>query len=196
MFLKLATTLFALAPAQRREMRRFSSTTSTPSSTNIPSKYTHLLDWLESRGAEINAKLVIQESSRGGGYGAVVAEDLAKDEVLFTIPRKACITLQNVRDDIKCGDAFKELMKKAGPGGNTVCMAGFLAKEYLIMQEDLEKENEDSTIFGPYLMTLPWKRGVNNQEHTLYWSDEDIELFLKGSLSYNEAKELRDEVWI
>jgi len=194
-FLKLATALFALAPSGSHhctlETRRFS--TAAPS-TDIPQKYQDLLSWIESQGAEINNKVVIQVSSRGGGYGAAVSENVQEDELLFTIPRKACVTLQNVREDVKCGDAFKELMKKAGPGGNTVCMAGFLAKEYLIMQQDLQNENEDSTIFGPYLATLPWERGVNNQEHTLYWSDEDIEALLKGSLSYQEAKELRDEV--
>lgn len=198
-FLKLATALFALAPYSSLETRRFSSTdaSTTSYSSTVPSKYTDLLKWLESQGAEINDKVTIQESSLGGGYGAVVLDDVVEDEVLFTVPRKACVTMDNVRQDIECGDAFKELIKKAGPGGNTVCMAGLLAKQYLMMKESEQDDNDYATtniLFGPYLATLPWQRGVNNQEHTLYWSDEDIESYLKGSLSYTEAKELRDEV--
>lgn len=192
-FLKLTTALFALPSGARHQTfdTRLLSTTET----TTPQKYANLLHWLTSQGAEINsAALAIQESSRGGGYGAVVTENVPKDELLFTIPRKACVTMQNVCNDIACGDAFQELVKKAGPGANTVCMAGFLAKEYLMMQEEDAGDVSSAILFGPYLATLPWERGVNNQEHTLYWSDEDIELLLKGSLSYQEAKELRDEV--
>lgn len=197
--LKLATALFALAPSAHRrqtpfDTRRLLSTTNTAEAPTVPQKYKNLLEWIERQGAEINDALNIQESSRGGGYGAVVSENVAADELLFTIPRKACVTMENIRNDVKCGDTFEELIKKAGPGANTVCMAGFLAKEYLMMQEDERNDRDDSTIFGPYLATLPWERGINNQEHTLYWSDEDIELLLKGSLSYQEAKELRGEV--
>jgi hypothetical protein len=189
-FLGLTVALFALAPSNRYQRFETRILLSTTAATNVPQKYANLLDWLTSQGAEINHALEIQESSHGGGYGAVVTDPVKADELLITIPRKACVTLQNVRDDVKCGDAFQELIKKAGPGANTVCMAGWVAKEYLMMQE----KEDDSSLFGPYLATLPWKRGINNQEHTLYWSDEDIELLLKGSLSYQEAKEIRGEV--
>ena len=196
-FLILATTaLLALAPSARVrtiiETRRLSANAA--ASIDIPPKYRELISWLESQNAEINESVAIRESTRGGGYGAVALEDVAQDELLFTIPRKACVTMQTVREDIKCGDAFKEVMKKAGPGGSTVCMAGFMAKGYLMMQEDAQKNVEISTTFAPYLAALPWERGVNNQEHILYWTNEDIDSYLKGSLSYQEAKELRDEV--
>lgn len=195
-FLKLITALFALLPYARHQIfdTQLFSTSETATTRSAPQKYANLLDWLTSQGAEINSALDIQESSCGGGYGAVVTENIPNDEVLFTIPRKACVTMDNVWTDISCGDAFKELVKKAGPGANTVCMAGFLAKEYLTMEEKDKDDSSSAKLFGPYLATLPWERGVNNQEHTLYWSNEDIELLLKGSLSYQEAKDLRDEV--
>jgi hypothetical protein len=152
-----------------------------------------MLAWLKSLDAEVNDKLVINKSTRGGGYGAFVSEAVAKDELLFTVPRQACVTLDDVTDDPNCGEAFANVIKKAGPGGNTVCMAGFLAKEYLMLQQDDDEAILNSS-FGPYLMTLPWERGVNNQEHILFWPDGDIESLLKGSLSYQEATELRTEV--
>jgi hypothetical protein len=192
-FLKVVSVLFALSRSRNLETRVFSSPAVT-STSDTTQKYNGLLSWLQTQNAEITNKIRIEESSRGGGYGAVVTEDVSEDELLFSIPRTACVTMQNVLEDAKCGKAFQALIQKAGPGGNTVCMAGFLAKEYLMLQEDLKKGKQDSSCFGPYLATLPWQRGVNNQEHTLYWSDEDVETFLKGSLCYNEATELRQEV--
>ena len=92
MFLKVASVLFALAPSRDRplETRCFSTPTSTETS---PTKYNQLLSWLQTQNAEINEKIAIQESSRGGGYGAVVTEDVPEDELLFTVPRNACVTL-------------------------------------------------------------------------------------------------------
>jgi hypothetical protein len=164
---------------------------------NNSSKYEDLLAWLKTtKEANVSDKIIIEPSSRGGGYGAFVTEAVEKDELLFTVPRKACITLQDVRDDAACGKVFEQVMEKAGPGGNTVVMAGFMAKERLKALEDVEqgKDLKESSSFGAYLATLPWERGDNSQEHTLYWSPEDIESYLQGSMCYNEALALRGEV--
>jgi hypothetical protein len=59
--------------------------------------------------------------------------------------------------------------------------------------EEEEEENQSSR-WGPYFKTLPWKRGINNQEHILFWTNEKIETLLKGSLCYEEARSLRKEV--
>jgi hypothetical protein len=48
--------------------------------------------------------------------------------------------------------------------------------------------------FAPYLRTLPWERGVNAQEHVLFWEDEDVEALLGGSLAYKDAVETRATV--
>ena len=60
--------------------------------------------------------------------------------------------------------------------------------------ETRAEEGKETSNFGPYLATLPWERGVNNQEHIIFWSDEDIESYLKGSMCYSEANSLREEV--
>lgn len=199
-FLKLAATAcFALAPLKchnpctiERSTQLYSSSTS--STTSTPKKYENLLAWLENEGAVFDYPIEIRESQLGGGYGAVVVDDAKEGDLLFSIPRTACVTMDNIKADEACGKAFEKLIEKAGPGGNTVCLAGFLSKEYLKMLHDDEAEQESKALFAPYLATLPWARGINNQEHTLYWSDEDIESYLGGSLCYNEAKDLRDEV--
>eukprot|EP00980_Cylindrotheca_fusiformis_P014731 scaffold4009_cov124-Cylindrotheca_fusiformis.AAC.11 len=158
------------------------------------SKYDDLLEWLRSNGGEINEKIKIQQSSQGCGYGAYVTSPVAEDELLFSVPRKSCLTLDAATSDEKFGKAFTNLIEKAGPGGNTVVMAGYMAKEYLLLQEDLKNGRETTRRWGPYFQTLPWKRGVNNQEHILFWTDDKIEELLEGSMCYNEAKSLREEV--
>jgi hypothetical protein len=75
-------------------------------------------------------------------------------------------------------------------------MAGYMAKEQLKALQDvrLGKRLPDSASFGAYLATLPWARGENHQEHTLFWPPEDVHTLLKGSLCYDEALVLRSEV--
>jgi hypothetical protein len=163
-------------------------------------KYMALLQWLQDNGAEINDKIEIRESSQGDGYGAFVKDHMSEGELLFEIPRNLCLTIQDATDDKDCGELFSKLIDKAGPGGNTVAMAGYLAKEYLISLEidgsddDDDDDSAESSRWGPYFQTLPWKRGVNNQEHVLFWEDERVETLLDGSLCYREATSLREEV--
>ena len=94
---------------------------------------------------------------------------------------------------------------RAGPGGSTVALAGYMAKEYILLYLDQQEfgnnESEksdfaktDNNRWGPYMELLPWKRGINNQEHVLFWNEAKIEELLRGSLCYNEAKSLREEV--
>jgi SET domain len=154
--------------------------------TTNSNKYANMLDWLKADEATfISDAIALKESTRGGGYGAFLTAPVQQGEVLFQIPRTKCITLQNVVGDDKCGKLFTALMEKAGPGGNTVAMAGYIAKERLQMER---------SAYAPYLATLPWARGVNKQEHILYWTDEQIEELLPGSMCYREAVDLRNEV--
>mmetsp|Transcript_33092 Transcript_33092/g.71629 ORF Transcript_33092/g.71629 Transcript_33092/m.71629 type:complete len:386 (-) Transcript_33092:73-1230(-) len=171
-------------------------------------RYGDLLCWVDSfADSYVNPKVEIRPSSRQGGFGAFAARDIERDELLFSIPRDACVTVSDATSDPDCGEALKNLLKKAGPGGTTVALAGYLAKEYLKMKE-LEKkttgsgsvadsalsEQFDDIKFAPYIRTLPWERGVNDQEHVLFWTEADVDQYLKGSLSYAESAELRNEV--
>lgn len=153
-------------------------------------QYNNLISWLESfPTAYVLPSLRIAPSDRGG-YGAFATESIPKGTKLYSIPREACITSDVVLGDEDCGEIFQELMKKAGPGSFTVALSGYLAKEFLKGKAGSE------TKYGPYLDTLPWKRGWNGQEHILFWSEEDISLYLKESLCYKESTDLRAEVKI
>jgi hypothetical protein len=171
-------------------------------------KYVALLEWLESSGATINDCLEIRQSSQGvqAGYGVFVDRPVKEGELLFSIPRNLCVTIEKATtstdDDGTFGNGLQNLIDKAGQGGCTVAMAGYMAKQYILMyleQRDEEiaagdDDKDNKNIWGPYLQLLPWKRGINNQEHVLFWNEAKIETLLRGSLCYSEAKSLRSEV--
>jgi SET domain len=100
--------------------------------------------------------------------------------------------MSDALNDPHFGESFQKLVEKVGPGGNTVVLAGFIAKERLksIHRDEMSEDSK----YGSYLATLPWKRGVNNQEHILYWTDDEIESLLRGTMCYSEAIDLRREV--
>lgn len=164
-------------------------------------EYGNLLTWLDESFSTsyIHPSIKLAPSTRingGGGHGAFVTSSLSENDLIFKIPREACITSSDVLQDEDCGKVFKALIDKAGPGGFTVCLAGYLAKEYLCHLESKELDNgvTSPSKFGPYLDTLPWKRGWNGQEHVLYWTNDEIETYLKGSLCWKESNDLRGEV--
>lgn len=167
------------------------------SSGTTTAQYTDLLNWLNTTfpASYINPSISLAPTTSGGGtggHGAFATAPLSKDDLIFRIPREACITSKDVWNDPDCGKAFQAIIKKSGPGGFTVCLAGFLAKEYLAQIS----EGGTASRFGPYLATLPWKRGWNGQEHVLFWPEDEIEATLKGSLCWRESRDLRDEVRI
>ena len=189
--LSTAFLFISSSPKNQRRLRQWATPTTTTTTIETPQKYKNLLQWLTSNNATISDKVEIKPSSRGG-FGAFVGADAKAEELLFAIPRKCCVTLENALQEEATGASFQQLIDKAGPGGNTVVMAGFLAQEWLKILHD--GDDGESNPFGPYLQTLPWERGVNNQEHVLFWSDDDIEKHLRGSMCYSEAAALREEV--
>ena len=186
--------------ASRIQLKSSSNDEATTGSAN--NKYDRLLDWLRNDidGAIISDKICLQPSTNGGGYGAFLTQAVETDELLFTIPREACLTLEDAVADDDVGLLLTKLMEKAGPGGNTVALAGYLAKERLESLKQSDNDSSDSEdddefwTYAPYLDPLPWERGVNNQEHILYWSDEEVEELLTDTMCYGEAIALRKEV--
>lgn len=71
-------------------------------------------------------------------------------------------------------------------------IAGYLAKEYLKLEHLGRDKYQGSN--SPYLQTLPFQLGKNEQDHVIWWSERDIEELLKGSLAYKDTVGLRAEV--
>lgn len=174
----VVTTLLAMSTT---EDRRPKSSTS--------KSYGQLLNWLDTSfpNSYVNPSVKISPSEMGG-HGVFAIDDIEEGSMLFSIPREACITSSVVLNNDETGKAFQTLMKKAGPGSFTVALAGFLVKEYLCYIEG------EDVLFGPYLETLPWKRDINGQEHVLFWTEDEVQEYLKDSLCYSESTDLRNEV--
>lgn len=175
--------LLSLTSPQQQEQNISTKSTSTL-------QYSNLVHWLNDTFPDsyISPSIHILPSPRGG-HGAFARTSISKDELIFDIPREACITSSLVLEDEDCGKTFQALMDKAGRGSFTVALAGYLAKEYLCHSEEGQQSK-----FGPYLETLPWERGWNGQDHVLFWSEEDVSLYLRDSLCWTESTDLREEV--
>lgn len=150
--------------------------------------YDSLIDWIKAdKQSIISDKIKLQPSESGFGYGAFVSEECQAGELLFEIPTSQTIRLSDALADPTIGTGLKALVDTAGPGGNTVALAGFLAQERL---------KGDDSLYAPYLNSLPWQRDIENQEHILYWDDDEVEELLEGTMSYGEALDLRKEVGV
>ena len=92
-----------------------------------------------------------------------------------------------------CGEAFRLIKDKRLPSWGMILIAGWISKEYL--NATISGENiRDRIKHWSYLHTLPWNRGTLGQDHVLFWSDDEVQPLLKGSLAYDDALLIRKTV--
>jgi len=157
---------------------------------NDNDRYDRLLDWVASKDGADVGPVKIRPSTSGIGYGMFLTRSVKKDEVLLKIPEEVCISERIFLLDDEVGSTLRtNIFDKAGPGGNIVCLAGWLAKEWMLYK--LGKSVSDYE-FETYLDILPWTH--EDQEHILFWSDEEISSLMKGSIAEEDATGLRQEV--
>lgn len=167
----------------------FLSTIATARAAYTDTRFPTLIHWLEDRGAYLGP-IELRRSGIGAGSGAFVTQDVDENEVLFTVPTSACVSLYDACGDREVGETFARLASK-GQGGATVALAGFIAKEWLC-------EGAEGKMWGPYLQMLPWDaewppEEEQEQEHVLWWSEKQVDS-LYGSEAYGDAVAIRDEV--
>jgi hypothetical protein len=188
-------------------------TSSSEVAENGQQAYIQLLHWLQHNvtqswvsskiGIGPSTEVVVAGSSSNRdnctttGYGVFASQPIDKGELLLVIPSKACLSFSSIitNDDDGFGQRLGSLLKVAGPGGSTVGLAGWLAKERLkmILTPSTINYNNISSFYRPYLSILPWTK--EEQDHILLYTDNQIQTL---SHSYpqaaEEAKALRSEV--
>jgi hypothetical protein len=160
--------------------------------------YVQLLQWLQYNVTQswISSKVKISPSKISGssfmsGYGVFSTGAISEGELLFVIPSDGCISFSSsiMNDDF--GERLRLRLKGAGPGGSTVGLAGWLAKERL----KLILDHQTHVSFQPYLSILPWYK--EEQDHVLFYSDQQIQsLSQLYPQAAEDAKGLRLEVEI
>jgi len=189
----------------RKQVNNEISTTSTI--------HTNLISWLKQHPTTyISSKFTIKPSTLGG-YGAfVTTNSFQKDELILRIPRnECCVTYNDALNDTKCGESFRKLIYgNRIPSWGMILISGWIAKEYMIdceyndndvassIQQGISNNssnNSNRRKHTPYLQSLPWYQGGKlQQEHILFWTDDEIETLLKGSKAYNDAMLIRKTV--
>lgn len=143
-----------------------------------------LLDWMVATDDHVVATVLSIGPSTysGGGQGLFVTQNVAKGEVLLTIPESNIISVDNAWHDDVWGDAFCYLSDEGGAAGKMASLAGFIAKEMLKAKE---------SYWYPYLSMLP--KQSSDLDHVLWWSDDDIDTLLVESNIRSEVSTLRED---
>jgi len=163
-------------------------------------KYKNLLQWIREIPGSYIGPVEILPSTRGGGFGVFTTKSVQTHEILFIIPREACISIDTVLADEGVGHLqyFRDILGTVVPRKVSVVLAGWIAKEWMLSSISLalnsgqSEKNKYLSFFFDYLQTLPWNSG--DQEHILFWSDEEISSYFKGSFAEGDVLSLRAEL--
>ena len=174
--------------------------------------HNNLIEWLKQNPTTyISPKFSIQPSQLGG-YGGFVTSSLKCNELIFQIPRTCCVTYEDVLSDPDCGYEFRTLIKdKRISSWGMILLAGWIAKEYLLGKEYEKYESTTNNLRSSksnssdnverrgikhwaYLQSIPWKKGDLDQNHIIFWSEDEVERLLKGSFAYEDAILIRKTV--
>uniref|UniRef100_A0A7S1B8I2 SET domain-containing protein n=1 Tax=Corethron hystrix TaxID=216773 RepID=A0A7S1B8I2_9STRA len=155
--------------------------------------------------AFINPAICISNSDNGDGFGVIVSRAVEKNEVLFTIPvQKFCLTTAGALEDEYIGAALRNIVEATeggiDGGGGTVVLAAYVAYLYLrsiVLEESLKLAQKADYL--SYLQTLPLTRPGNKsstamQDHILWWSRDEVDKYLGGSVAHEEAVDILSEV--
>eukprot|EP00980_Cylindrotheca_fusiformis_P019373 scaffold6651_cov99-Cylindrotheca_fusiformis.AAC.2 len=126
------------------------------------------------------------------GNGLFTTRPIAQDDVIMVIPSEKVISVENAWEDDRLGDKFMYLTDVGGPGAKLATLAGFVAKEMnddLLLSLGRTGAEDPTSIWKPYFNCLPW-----TDDHVLWWSDDEIETLLKGSIIHEEVVSMRKQV--
>lgn len=143
-----------------------------------------------------NAPLSIAKSNLGHGHGLYSTTFIPEGNVAFIVPVEKCIILNDVRSHPDLGEVLTIMIDDLDEDeGQIAALSAFLASEML--REQCAEWEEDPSLSGnyaDYIKVLPSGRAVSEQDHVLWWSDEEVERLFKGGAAFDKATALRD--WV
>lgn len=137
-----------------------------------------LLAWVSTLPGAQAGPIEIRKSRCGDGLGAFLTRAVQEDDVVFTVPTSAFLSLGTALRHPEIGLALRQLWECSSDGGVALLAA-------LTAHLQLNSEEPDA-----YLRMLP--TCLREQNHVLWWSDEEVAL-LAGTCAYDEAVSLRAE---
>lgn len=118
-------------------------------------------EWLENKGFQVSEKLSISDLRESKqGRGLMATEDIAEDQILFTIPREAIVNVETSSLASKPG-----VLEKLNKLGQWEAVIVCLLYERNILRE--------SSKWWPYLSILPQK--AEEFQQLMFWSTEELE---------------------
>ncbi|KAL7551970.1 hypothetical protein ACHAWF_015177 [Thalassiosira exigua] len=155
-----------------------------------------LLRWLRSHpDTYISPKLSVGPSDLGGcgAFASPTLPPFEPGEAICRLPRELCVTHDDALNDPLCGEAFREIRETRMPSWGMVLIAGWIAKERMLMNVHEDGAPKGSEIkHQAYLDSVPWERGELGQDHVLFWSDEEVEEVLGETPAHADATLIRE----
>lgn len=160
-------------------------------------RYAPFLAWFEDEGGQLGP-VELGKSGVGLGSGVFATRDIEEGEELFSVPDDACLSVFTAIADPDMGDTLAQICVRESDnndreGGESVALAGFLAKEWL--------KSGEKGAFGPYLAMLPFSDANENDKetsrypsHVVWWSDKQLEDLQFERDLYFEADGTKDSV--
>ncbi|KAI9768437.1 MAG: hypothetical protein M1840_004846 [Geoglossum simile] len=138
------------------------------------------IEWLVSNGGSVNPSVKLADHPGAGiGRGVFAIDDIAEDEVLFTIPRSAVLTTEN--SDLK----FKML---SGDSTKDKVQAAFESPWLgLIVTMIYEFLRGAESRWKPYFDVLP-----DEFNSLMFWSEEELEELMGSAVLGKIGREITD----
>lgn len=128
------------------------------------------VDWLKANGVDLSPKIALHDyRAEGQGRGVIAAEDIGKDEVLFTIPRNSLLAVDN-------DESFSQLVSDENDFGTWLNLMAYM----MVVSE--------SSRWKPYYNMLP--KSFNTP---MFWSDEQVNMLQGSALKDKIGKEEAEE---
>ncbi|EOA89497.1 Ribosomal lysine N-methyltransferase 4 [Exserohilum turcicum] len=134
------------------------------------------LAWLKKTGAQISAKIQLQDlRARDAGRGVVATQDIAEHELLFSIPRTSILSVEN------------SILSTEIPAATFSLLGPWLS---LILGMLYEHHNGSASNWAPYFAVLP-----TDFDTLMFWTEDELAELQGSAVVSKIGKDGADQVF-